>query len=143
MELNHFPIKISVNREARVACVTQIVPNGEPQKLFIHADQALEIADFLLKEFKRRGKGVPEGTDADFERFWSAYPVKTSKAGALSSWKRSHANKHVDKILAHVEAMKSSDQWKRGFIPHATTYLNQRRYEDEQKQVENPWDNAV
>jgi hypothetical protein len=143
MELQHFPIKLAVNRERGVAQVSQWTPDGATQKIFVSKDQALQIADFLVKEFSRRGKGVPEGSDDGFERFWSAYPVKTAKQGALTAWKKGHAAKHLDRILKHIESMKQSDQWKKGFIPHASTYLNQRRYEDQAQQQENPWDNAV
>ena len=37
-------------------------------------------------------------------------------------------------ILASVEAYKQTDQWKRDggqFIPHPSTWLNQRRWEDD------------
>jgi hypothetical protein len=143
MELQHFPIKLSVNRERGVMQICQLKPDGTTSQIYIHKDQAIQIADFLIKEFSRRGKGVPEGADASFEKFWSAYPVKTAKQGALTAWKKSHADKHIDRILKHIESMKQSDQWKKGFIPHPSTYLNQRRYEDQIRPQENPWDNAV
>ena len=35
----------------------------------------------------------------------------------------------ADAIMAHVESLKGSDGWKRGFVPAPLVYLNQRRWE--------------
>ena len=36
-----------------------------------------------------------------------------------------------DQIIAHVSSMKTSEQWTSGFEPAPMTYINQRRWEDE------------
>ena len=75
-------------------------------------------------------KGHPKGTD--FDRFWDAYPRKTAKSKACESWNRLHPDATLlGIILAAIARQQECDQWKRGIIPHASTWLNQRRWEDE------------
>lgn len=74
-----------------------------------------------------------------FATFWTAYPRKISKANAEKAYTK--ALKGVkdpaalaDKILAALAAHKRTDQWIRDngqYIPHAATWLHQRRWEDE------------
>lgn len=70
-----------------------------------------------------------------FETFWAAYPRKTAKGEARKAWaKLDPVGGLLDTIMAAVEAQKNSRQWldKGGrFIPHASTWLNQARWEDE------------
>jgi uncharacterized protein YdaU (DUF1376 family) len=76
----------------------------------------------------------PEG-DYGFPEFWSAYPRKDAKATALASWMKLKPDDELrGKIVAHVaERAKSKDWTKDGgqFVPMASTFINQRRWEDE------------
>lgn len=67
----------------------------------------------------------------EFEQFWSAYPKKTGKGAAWSSWKKQKPEIHS--ILSTLSWQTKSTQWTKDngqFIPMPTTYLNQRRWED-------------
>ncbi|HUT85955.1 MAG TPA: hypothetical protein VMW66_03865 [Elusimicrobiales bacterium] len=67
--------------------------------------------------------------DNDFEKFWSEYPKKVGKPKALVSFKRQKPD--MVKLLFALSKQKHSRQWQDyQFIPHPTTYLNQRRWED-------------
>jgi uncharacterized protein YdaU (DUF1376 family) len=69
-----------------------------------------------------------------FEDFWSAWPTskrKVGKAAVQAKWKAKHLDKVADQIIAHVSSMKISEQWTSGFEPAPMTYINQRRWEDE------------
>lgn len=70
----------------------------------------------------------------EFERFWRAYPKKVGKGGAYKAFKKVEAIKHTLPIMLEaIEQQKDSEQWKKDkgqFIPHPTTWLNQRRWED-------------
>lgn len=69
--------------------------------------------------------------ESDFDQFWAAYPRKVNKAGALKSFKKTGVS--LDVILKALENHKRSAQWKKdggAFIPHPTTWLNQRRWEE-------------
>lgn len=79
------------------------------------------------------GKGKNPYT-ANFEKFWDVYPRKAAKHKAAEIWKRDKLDTMVDEIIAKVQAYSQTDQWLKDggkFIPHPTTFLNQRRYEDD------------
>lgn len=68
---------------------------------------------------------------ARFPEFWTAYPVKKGRVGALKAWTRRGLDAIADVILADVEARKLRDrQWLDGFIPHGSTYVNGNGWED-------------
>ena len=70
-------------------------------------------------------------TDA-FDLFWSAYPRKVNKQGAWKAFQKVTVS--VDVLLAALESHKKSSQWVKdggSFIPHPTTWLNQKRWEEE------------
>lgn len=68
----------------------------------------------------------------DFDTFWSAYPRKVSKKPAQKAWDKLKDSEQRAAI-ADVEKRNRANAWSsdRTKIPHATTYLNQARYEDE------------
>lgn len=71
--------------------------------------------------------------DTEFGRFWKSWPSterKVAKAKCEQVWRRLQLDAVVDQIIPHIEAMKETDTWKRGFEPAPLTYLNQRRWED-------------
>jgi hypothetical protein len=79
--------------------------------------------------------------ESDFRVFWAAYPRKVAKRAAEKAWGRLKPSSIlVLVILADVEGRRKSEQWKKSggqFIPHASTYLNGRRWEDEDVPVSN------
>lgn len=71
-------------------------------------------------------------TAARFPEFWATYPVKKGKADALKKWKSKGCDAIADQIIAHVRLMeREDDQWKRGYIPHGSTYINGELWTDE------------
>ena len=68
-----------------------------------------------------------------FEVFWKAYPRKVSKQAALKAFEKIDVDDALlDKMLAAVAAQKESEQWQEErYIPHASTWLNQERWNDE------------
>jgi hypothetical protein len=68
-----------------------------------------------------------------FLRFWEAYPLKKSKFEAQKAWKTQKINEETcEEIIKKVNLFKNRDKkWLGGYIPHASTFLNQRRWEDE------------
>jgi len=68
-----------------------------------------------------------------FENFWLQYPKKVGKLTAKRSWEKlslDNQQKALEAIVEHRKywAAKGTD-WE--FIPHASTWLNQERFEDE------------
>lgn len=80
--------------------------------------------------------------DEAFERFWKAYPRKTDKSkGKKAFHKHVKDEQTLGVILANIEARLGAGDWRRDrarFIPHPTTYLNNKRWEDEVIPDENP-----
>lgn len=72
---------------------------------------------------------------AGFDAFWTAYPRKVAKAEAKKAWASLKATEELrDEIRIGLERAKRCEQWRKDggqFIPHAATWLNNRRWEDE------------
>lgn len=80
----------------------------------------------------RIGKDRIDNTDADFNRFWEAYPRKAGKEAARKAFGKVKVD--VGTLLSALEAQKQSDQWTKDggqFIPYPATWLNQGRWEDD------------
>lgn len=71
--------------------------------------------------------------DLEFEQFWAFYPRKVGKTKAVKVWQRlSRADRGLafDALKKHVELWRRK-QVAQEFIPHPTSWLNGRRWEDE------------
>ena len=84
----------------------------------------------------------PQGADdvldsvkTRFDLFWRAYPKKTGKGDAEKSWNRIKPGKDLfAQIMEALQKAVQCEQWLRDngrFIPNPSTWLNQRRWEDE------------
>jgi hypothetical protein len=76
---------------------------------------------------------IEEPKNSDFDIFWKAYPRKTGKGAALKAWEKNKLPPLETILLALKKAIQSHD-WQKDkglFIPHASTWLNQSRWEDE------------
>lgn len=69
-----------------------------------------------------------------FDLFWASYPAKLAKTAAIKAWNRlTPDDATTSRIVADVQARRNSHDWTKDmgqFIPHPSTYLNQRRWED-------------
>lgn len=79
---------------------------------------------------------TPKGAvDNGFANFWNPYPRKTANVQAQKAWAKLNPSPELQaQILAALAVQKQSEQWKKDggeFIPHASTWLNQRRWEDQ------------
>lgn len=108
----------------------------------------------------REGKGK-EGDTRDtsrdepppgFANFWQTWPNtdrKQAKGKCLEAWKKASAERDAAVIVAHVEALKTSQSWTKNggeFIPAPLVYLNQRRWEGSEEvppQTTDIWAGAV
>lgn len=68
-----------------------------------------------------------------FNDFWSEYPRKTDKVKAFKAFKKVCKDRQMLKILlAALAEHRKTKQWQtKEFIPHAATWLNGRRWEDD------------
>lgn len=88
-------------------------------------DQA--ISQTLVHIDKQKNK---ETKEQQFILFWSKYPSKTGKKPAKEKFMKL-SDLDIEKILLTVGAFSTYKPFKDYTHPHATTYLNQRRWEDE------------
>jgi hypothetical protein len=82
-----------------------------------------------------------------FEQFWQLYPRKVGKLTAKRSWEKLNQENKQKALEAIVEHRKfwvaKGTEWE--FIPHASTWLNQERFEDEldmtpkQQKIDKDW----
>lgn len=79
---------------------------------------------------------VPESTGNPlFDRFWAAYPKHVSKDKAWKAFMKINPTEELlAQMLDALERQKKYYAWGRQswkYIPHAATWLNQKRWEDE------------
>ena len=68
-----------------------------------------------------------------FDDFWAVYPNKVKKKDAMAAWRTGKCDKVADRIIADVK-LRRDTEWngqEMHYVPHPTTYLHQRRWEDE------------
>jgi DNA replication protein DnaC len=73
-----------------------------------------------------------------FEVFWREYPRKVGRLKALKLWLKLSSTERKA-VMEGLGLWKQTDQWQSNggmFIPYASTFLAQRRWEDE------PWTGA-
>ena len=70
-----------------------------------------------------------------FDTFWQAYPKRIAKAKAEEAFSKLNPDEELMKVmLAALKAWSKTDQWTKEsgqFVPNPTTWINQRRWEDE------------
>lgn len=78
---------------------------------------------------------IEQKPDVLFDLFWKNYPKKIGKGEALKAWKKIPDKKNaIEKMKDVLPRQKESETWKKQsgqYIPNPSTYLNQRRWEDE------------
>ena len=80
-------------------------------------------------------KKEPTWKPKRFAGFWNFYPKSAhkSKQAAIKAWDQlKPSDELIDEIAKALRRQMATDQWKRGIgIPYPSTYLRQRRWEDE------------
>lgn len=75
----------------------------------------------------------PQLSHDSFGAFWQIYPRRVCKLEAQRAWARLAAADRIEALRVlplHTEQWRlSGTEWR--FIPHASTWLNQRRFDDE------------
>ena len=80
-------------------------------------------------------KNITVNSIGDFDSFWTFYPRKAGKEAARKAWAKLRPDEHIMQlILDNVRERVEKGEWRKdnqSFILHASTYLNQKRWEDE------------
>lgn len=82
---------------------------------------------------KRKKEEKELSVALEFDVFWAAYPRKVCKKAAMEKFGLARKkNVSLEKMLIALEEQKKTEQWQDvRYIPHASTWLNQERWEDE------------
>jgi hypothetical protein len=80
-------------------------------------------------------KNITPNNIGDFDSFWRFYPRKAGKEAARKAWAKLRPDEHIMQlILDNVRERVEKGEWRKdnqSYILHASTYLNQKRWEDE------------
>lgn len=71
---------------------------------------------------------------AEFESGWEGTAKTGSKHRAHAAWKR-HGRPSADVVKASWDQWARTDQWRRGIVPHVSTWINGRCFEQEPNEV--------
>lgn len=111
-----------VERRGTAAPTIPVVKNDPPVQeltLLPPADTTIVVIDKVCGEI-------------EFATWWKAYPRHEARVEALKVWKRKRIpTGTLPTMLAKLDAQRGSSKWQEGFIPHASTYLNQERWNDD------------
>jgi DNA replication protein DnaC len=83
---------------------------------------------------------APERDDMTFDEFWKIYPIKKNKVRAKKIWDKEKFRLIVTLICSDVlKRTRSEPQWQdKQYIPHPSTYLGNKLWEDEITQIPPP-----
>lgn len=99
-------------------------------------DIMIPIQNTLSEPEGSNGKGqLKNPYPREFERAWKNHGTRNgSKHDALKRWKLLKSQRVLPAVEIIIEAQdrqKLSDQWRRGYVPHFSTWLNKRLWEAE------------
>jgi hypothetical protein len=107
---------------------------------FLNTSNLARVLSEKSREEERREETEENAAEplkvlVDFDTFWKEYPRKEKKQDALKAWNRLNPDHTLlTLIITRLSEHKASDQWKKEngkYIPHASTWINGKRWEDE------------
>ena len=104
---------------------------GTSNRYFVRVDTSVQTVRTPTTN-NTKDKTKDKYTD-DFEKFWNLYPRKVNKYATLQKFKVVLKNYDLDKLLKatfNFAQQTKIDKTEEKFIPHATTWLSQKRYKD-------------
>ena len=87
---------------------------------------------------KKVGRTVstPTGKPERFEKFWKAYPNGAGRKAAVRAWDKLKPDDALLELMSHtLKKDMRSEQWRRGIIPHASTWLNSEPWNDDYSKI--------
>ena len=102
------------------------------------ADSLSLDSGFLIPDSLTPSPAAPDSAEL-FSRFWKLYPRKVGKDKAEKAWAKIKLTQALfDEIIAALAKHSVTPGWTKDngqFIPHASTWLNGKRWEDEVPEV--------
>jgi len=126
---NEFTEKVISLTEITTDTTTEITKERKEYKEKKESRKSNDLL-FTVEEKKKADKELEM-----FNAFWKAYPKKQKRAVALKCWQKLKVDEELfTEIMAGLDRLKQSRQWREQdgkFIPMPSTFLNERRWEDE------------
>ena len=111
--------------------------HGEPQCNDVQRNATLgnDRLDKSREEKKTHTVASDDALSVAFSEFWVTYPKKASKPAAEKAYRKLNPSPMLQaQILAAVALQAKTHDWTKDngqFVPHASTWLNNRRWEDQ------------
>lgn len=109
--------------------------NVTPKKKMNNEDDKGIMSNEDDKGVVSKEKAKKNDAETGFDTFWDNYPRHDSKQKARESYNKAlKKGVTLDVLLLAIEKQKQSRQWQENggqYIPYASTWLNQERWEDE------------
>jgi len=124
--------EITEKRRSAVSQRKDRVHTNEPtfvEQMNTHSHSHIQPQEEIERKEKSKKKESRSPSLAEFEQFWKAYPRKVGKGAAQKAWAAAVRKADPDRIIEAVERYAWPDE--PSFIPHASTWLNGQRWEDE------------
>ncbi len=120
-----------INKEKANSTVDQPLPSVEQPGSTV--GQPPEVK--RREEKKRNDDRSSIDSLAGFDYFWKQYPRKVNKAQAKKAWAKLKPSEELQaEMVSAVTKFAATEDWKKEsgrFIPHAGTWISDRRWEDE------------
>jgi hypothetical protein len=103
---------------------------NDPLKEKLTTPPQEKFKDNITSSINITSNNKKDKKENDFDLFWKAYPRKVDKKKSKSAYLRATS---LPGIQDHIEILKrwtNTKQWREGFIPYPTTWLNGERWED-------------
>ena len=144
IEKNYFsalPVDVKNMLKNKHIC-TGVTP-VRPQ-VYNNIDNNNNIKDNNNNKDNNKDKIEQEKKNKDlFSLFWEEYPKKLNKFSAIKSFEKLKPNKNLfGVIIESIKKSKKTKEWKKEngqFIPYPSTWLNNKRWEDEALKNEGNW----
>ena len=142
-DLNRLSLTENISKQDYLTVIDKMEVQYNEEKGYHQKRTTQVLMDLRLHQEKSSKGGVKSSevrraksdkSQDDFKRFWSNYPRNEKKVLAEKSWMKQ--NPDIDVVLKSLSLFKVSDEWKKDngkYIPHPSTWLNQRRWEDDVK----------
>lgn len=123
--------KSSAQMGKPLPCKYHEVQHDNPPK----APQGAACAKQPKKRNSREWKATADWKSERFEAFWKAYPCGRDRQKAIRAWDKLRPDDDlVHQMALGLKRALAREDWQRGIgIPYASTWINGRRWEDEDK----------
>lgn len=85
-----------------------------------------------VKQTLRAAKPRVRESDPGFDLLWAQYANKSNRLAALKAYRKlAPSTDLLDEMLAAIAVQQKSKAWIDGYVPHLSTWINGKRWEDE------------